>query len=197
MGKFGNTKAYDKNRGGGIEFGAYYYLPGLGMINKSLIPGFDVTFVSLGTNFLRKTETVVEKQTYFDPIYNQQLSQNIPVINDSIYTFTSIGVKAGPAITFNPVGKIFLDIFYKFHPVASWERYKLEKRSDQYQLIVPREKDNIGGFGLKYSLGVNARLSLINAGIEFDLGKVDYSIGNNYNQLKKMNTFILWLGVNF
>ena len=78
--------------------------------------------------------------------------------------FVYVGSKIGPSFSYSPVNKLVFDTYFKFNPV--WVAGNLVSFHD----------DNIedelflGFMGIKYSVGLNVRYSLLMLGFEFNPG---------------------------
>jgi hypothetical protein len=76
-----------------------------------------------------------------------------------------IGSKIGPSFSYSPVKRLVFDAFVKFNPV--WVA------GDFYSLPSTEENDFYLGFlGIKYSVGMNVRYSILMMGFEFNPGFV-------------------------
>jgi hypothetical protein len=76
-----------------------------------------------------------------------------------------VGSKIGPSFSFCPVQRLTLDAYFKLNPI--WvSGYAQISQSDE-------DIDNeiyMGFFGLKYSIGMNVRYTILMLGFEFNPG---------------------------
>ena len=78
--------------------------------------------------------------------------------------FIMAGSKIGPSFSYSPVKRLVFDAYFKFNPVwaaGNFRNYTLESAEDQFYL---------GFMGIKYSVGMNVRYSVLMAGIELNPG---------------------------
>jgi len=84
--------------------------------------------------------------------------------NDVSLNFFYAGSKIGPSFSYSPVNKLVFDAYFKFNPVwvaGSMWKYDSELTDDQFLL---------GFMGIKYSVGLNVRYSILMLGFEFNPG---------------------------
>jgi len=77
--------------------------------------------------------------------------------------FAMIGSKLGPSFSYSPVNNLVLDAYFKFNPV--WVAGNF--------ISTDVEEDNefwLGFMGIKYSVGMNVRYSILMVGLEFNPG---------------------------
>jgi hypothetical protein len=82
----------------------------------------------------------------------------------STYSFVYVGSKIGPSFSYSPVDRLVFDAYFKFHPVwidAAFFAYNDELVEDDLFM---------GFMGLKYSVGLNVRYSVLMLGFEFNPG---------------------------
>lgn len=73
-----------------------------------------------------------------------------------------IGSKIGPSFSYSPVDRLVFDAFVKFNPV--WVA------SDFLSLDAEENEFFLGFLGIKYSVGMNIRYSILMMGFEFNPG---------------------------
>jgi hypothetical protein len=80
---------------------------------------------------------------------------------DQKYHFGYLGSKIGPSFSYSPVNRLVIDTYFKFNPVwvagSEWLLY---------------DEDNffLGFMGIKYSVGLNVRYSILMVGFEYNPG---------------------------
>jgi hypothetical protein len=78
--------------------------------------------------------------------------------------FVYVGSKIGPSFSYSPVNKLVFDTYFKFNPV--WVAGNVALYNDENM-----EDDLFLGFmGIKYSVGLNVRYSILMVGFEFNPG---------------------------
>lgn len=82
---------------------------------------------------------------------------------DATTNFIFVGSKIGPSFSYSPVNRLVFDTYVKFNP--AWAVLN-------YQKYMGLEDDEFfGGFmGIKYSVGMNVRFSVLMMGVEFNPG---------------------------
>jgi hypothetical protein len=73
------------------------------------------------------------------------------------------GSKVGPSFSYSPVDRLVFDTYFKFNPV--WVAANA--------IVSSEEDDNeffLGFMGIKYSVGMNVRYSILMMGFEFNPG---------------------------
>ena len=93
------------------------------------------------------------------------------------------GLKIGPVFSYNPAGKLILDSFFKLNPCMSsapevyYDEYLNANNSYSYTL----SNDGTPAFALRKSIGMNLRYSALMLGLEYNYGKVKYSLYEDYS----------------
>jgi hypothetical protein len=119
--------------------------------------------------------------------------------------FIYAGSKIGPSFSYSPVKHLVFDAFVKFNPVWIAGDYQNDKTDDTNNQLY------IGYMGMKYSVGLNIRYSVLMLGFEFNPGyaklryydKDNHKLTNEYwltsNNSKKLPVPCLnmTLGLNF
>jgi hypothetical protein len=82
---------------------------------------------------------------------------------DATSNFIFVGSKIGPSFSYSPVKRLVFDTYVKFNP--AWAVLNYEK-------YMGLEDDSFyGGFmGIKYSVGMNVRFSVLMMGVEYNPG---------------------------
>jgi hypothetical protein len=142
-----------KKMGGLFEFGNIFMLNSI-KIAPGLRLGINVDYLSLG--------------------YHQASSFDDYTDMDKIYFFYA-GSKIGPSISYSPVKNLVIDTYFKLNPewvsVSDWT-YTDDSDDELY----------MGFVGLKYSVGINVRYSILMMGFEFNPGALKmkwYDTENN------------------
>jgi len=83
---------------------------------------------------------------------------------DQKYQFGYLGSKIGPSFSYSPVSRLVIDTYFKFNPVwvaGSSFMFNNDLIEDTYFL---------GFMGIKYSVGLNVRYSILMVGFEYNPG---------------------------
>ncbi len=75
--------------------------------------------------------------------------------------FWYIGSKLGPSFSYSPVKRLVFDAYFKFNPV--WVAADFAREYDDNEIY-------LGFLGIKYSVGLNVRYSILMLGMEFNPG---------------------------
>jgi hypothetical protein len=99
---------------------------------------------------------------YLSLVYNRFAFDNSLYLKSSNFMF--FGSKIGPSFSYSPVQHLTFDAYFKFNPVWAAANYTA--------LIDDTAGDNfyLGFMGIKYSVGLNVRYSLLMVGFEFNPG---------------------------
>jgi hypothetical protein len=120
--------------------------------------------------------------------------------------FVYVGSKIGPSFSYSPVKRLVFDTYFKFNPVwvaGDATMFHDESTDDQFYM---------GYMGIKYSVGLNVRYSILMLGFEFNPGfaklryyntdenkLTDEYMSNDSDNGKKTNVpgFNITLGLSF
>jgi hypothetical protein len=78
--------------------------------------------------------------------------------------FVYVGSKIGPSFSYSPVKRLVFDTYFKFNPV--W----VAGNATLYNSELTKDELYMGFMGLKYSVGLNVRYSILMLGFEFNPG---------------------------
>jgi hypothetical protein len=137
--------AYSAPTGLNFELGKYFFLHSEPVADLFKV-GVDATFLSLGYNPLKWNDPE-------DPSYSEKSD------------FTTIGVKLGPVISFNPLGDIYVDAFVKVAPTILTSVAAME---DLESVL----------FGWKSDAGVNLRYRKLTLTAGYESGSFKYNSAN-------------------
>jgi len=108
--------------------------------------------------------------------------------NTGLMPMVFAGAKIGPAFSYNIVDKLIVDGFFKLNPCISTapEVYYYESVNSNTSYSYTLSNDYTPVFALKKSIGANLRYSAFMLGLEYNYGKVKYTMyesysGNDYN----------------
>jgi hypothetical protein len=120
--------------------------------------------------------------------------------------YVYVGSKIGPSFSYSPVNKLVFDTYFKFNPV--WVASNVTLNHDESI----KDKFYMGFMGIKYSVGLNVRYSILMLGFEFNPGfaklryyntdenkLTDEYMSNDSDNGKKTNVpgFNITLGLSF
>lgn len=147
--------ADDWKRGGAIfEMGNIFMLNGIKLMDGMRI-GLNVDYLVLNYNRFKSKDAQTKFTTFF------------------------WGAKFGPSFTYSPVDKIEFDAYVKFNAVWLSTYFAKPYKQDEGQAYW--EDWGIGFFGPKLSVGLNARLSVLMIGVEYNPGFVKYNMWDDTN----------------
>ncbi len=142
--------AYSMPTGLNFEIGKYFFLHSEPVADLFKV-GLDASFLSLGYNPVKWNDPD-------DPSYVEKTD------------FTTIGVKLGPVISFNPLENFYADAFIKLAPTILTSMSEME---DLEEVL----------FGLKSDVGVNLRYKKITLTAGYESGAFKYnSYDSEYNE---------------
>jgi len=76
-----------------------------------------------------------------------------------------VGSKIGPSFSYSPVNNLVFDAYFKFNPVWAAGDFNSFPNEDENEFY-------LGFMGIKYSVGMNVRYSILMMGFEFNPGFV-------------------------
>lgn len=94
--------------------------------------------------------------------------------------------KIGPAISYNPIGSLVVDAYFKLCPLLSYGgniSMSEENASTSYSYYI----DGGLGSGIKKALGFNIKQNKMVLGLEMNLGRINYNITEYYYIMNKSN----------
>jgi len=142
--------AYSAPTGLNFEIGRYFFLHSEPVADLFKV-GLDASFLSLGYNPLKWNDPD-------DPDYVEKTD------------FTTVGVKLGPVISFNPLPSFYADAFVKLAPTILTSMSEME---DLEEVL----------FGLKSDVGINLRYKKVTLTAGYESGKFKYnSYNSEYNE---------------
>jgi hypothetical protein len=102
--------------------------------------------------------------------------------NEMAASMVFAGLKIGPAFSYNPVGKLIFDVFFKVNPGISSapEIYYYESKDLNNSYSYTLSNDGTPAFSVRKSLGLNVRYSALMVGMEYNYGNVKYSLYEDY-----------------
>jgi len=143
-------EAYSAPTGLNFEIGKYFFLHSEPVADLFKV-GLDASFLSLGYNPLKWNDPD-------DPGYSEKTD------------LTSVGVKLGPVISFNPLENFYADAFVKLAPTMLTSLSEME---DLEEVL----------FGLKSDVGINLRYKKITLTAGYESGAFKYdSYDSEYNE---------------
>jgi len=141
---------YDAPTGLNFELGRYFFLHSEPVADLFKV-GLDASFLSLGYNPIKWNDPD-------DPGYSEMTD------------FTTVGVKLGPVISFNPLGDFYTDAFVKLAPTV------LTSLTDMEDLETVL-------FGLKSDVGINLRYKKVTLTAGYESGAFKYdAYVDEYNE---------------
>ncbi|WP_353126257.1 hypothetical protein [Parapedobacter pyrenivorans] len=132
---------YSAPTGLNFELGRYFFLQSEPVADLFKV-GIDATFLSIGYNPLKWNDPD-------DPSYSEK------------FDLTTVGVKLGPVISFNPLGDLYVDAFAKVAPTVLTSIAGLE---DVESVL----------FGWKSDFGVNLRYKKVTLTAGYESGSFKY-----------------------
>lgn len=106
---------------------------------------------------------------YLSVCYNRFSNSELDISNNFFY----LGSKIGPSFSYSPVSKLVFDVYAKINPVwvaGSAFTFDDENIDDQFFL---------GFMGIKWSVGLNVRYSMLMLGFEFNPGFAKFKYYNS------------------
>jgi len=142
--------AYSAATGLNFEIGKYFFFHSEPIADLFKV-GLDASFLSLGYNPLKWNDPD-------DPEYTEKTD------------FTTVGVKLGPVISFNPLENFYADAFVKLAPTILTSMSEME---DLEQVL----------FGLKSDVGINLRYKKVTLTAGYESGAFNYnSYDSDYDE---------------
>lgn len=188
-----------QHMGGSLEFGTNFYIHPTGFV-EGFKAGVLVDFIDLGVNYMSFQDSTIKLQN--------------PTNESALISCTDLtarySLNIGLILTFSPAKNFFVDVFGKFRPTFAVNYMKVPMFEDNtdpkdkvfYDKIYandaeaiyndagnplyhkPNREDTGTGFGLNSSFGFNIRYSKVTLGMEWVMGKINYT----YNDFKMDQT---------
>ena len=153
---------YSASTGVNLEIGRYFFLHAEPIADLFKV-GLDASFLSLGYNPIKWNDPD-------DPGYSETMD------------LSTVSVKLGPVISFNPVSDLYADAFVKLAPTV------LTSISDMVDM-------GETPFALKSDVGVNLRYKKVTVTAGYESGSFEYDVETG--ERMPMGMFQLKLGLQF